>query len=103
MQSVQMDNLMSVIDVRKKYLMRNGGIREMWYGVEKVVNEIIKKRYNIVWSCGKNNDSRLVKRMYSVEYVGNRLAERPKKRWIDSAKERLKETCEFVSIKKNGS
>ena len=37
------------------------------------------------------NDSRLVKRMYSGECVGNRPAGRPKRKWIESVNECLKE------------
>ena len=37
------------------------------------------------------NDSRLVKRMYSGECVGNQQAGRPKEKWIESVNECLKE------------
>src|SRR5678816_785926 len=70
---------------------RNERIRE-WCGVKKGVNERINESM-LRWFCHveRMNESRLVKRMYSGECVGNQPAGRPKKKWIESVKECLEE------------
>src|SRR5678815_2110545 len=73
-QCVQMDNLRSMLGVRINESMSR------WFGhVERM------------------NDSRLVKRMYSGECVGNRPVGRPKKKWIESVNECLKERNESLA------
>src|SRR5678815_5068657 len=89
-QCVQMDNLRSMLGVRRIDKMRNELIRELC-GVKKWVNERINESV-LRWfdHMERMNDSRLVKRMYSGECVGNRPAGRPKKKWIESVNECLK-------------
>src|SRR5678815_2021302 len=71
--------------------MRNELIRELC-GVKKGVNERINKsRLRWFGHVERMEDSRLVKRMYSDECAGNRPAGKPKKKWIESVKECLKE------------
>src|SRR5678815_4693102 len=86
-----MDILRGVLDVRRIDKMRNERIRERC-GVKKGVNERINESM-LRWfgHVERMNDSRLVKRMYSVECVGNRPAGRPKRKWIESVNECLKE------------
>src|SRR5678815_3382180 len=90
-QCVQMDNFRAVLGVRRIGIMRNERIRELC-GVKKVVNERINENM-LRWfgHVESVNDSRLVKRMYSSECVGNRTAGRQKKKWIESEKECLQE------------
>src|SRR5678816_3380272 len=91
-QCVQMDNLISgVLGVRRIDEMRNERITELC-GVKKGVNERINESM-LRWfgHVERVNDSRLVKRMYSGECVGNRPAGRPKKKWIESVKKCLEE------------
>src|SRR5678816_1261878 len=90
-QCVQMDNLRGVLGVRRIDKMRNELIRE-WCGVKKGVNERINESM-LRWfgHMERMNDSRLVKRMYSGECVGSRPAGRPKRKWIESVNECLKE------------
>src|SRR5678815_4314459 len=90
-QCVEMDNLRGVLGVRRIDKMRNERIREMC-GVKKWVNERINESM-LRWygHVKRMNDSRLVKRMYSGECVGNRPAGRQKKKWIEAVKECLQE------------
>jgi len=90
-QCVQMDNLRGVLGVRRIDKERNERIRE-WCGVKKGVNERINESM-LRWfgHVERMNESRLVKRMYSGECVGNRPAGRPKRKWIESVNECLKE------------
>ena len=90
-QCVQMDNLRGVLGVRRINKVRNELIRE-WCGVKKGVNERINESM-LRWfgHMERMNDSRLVKRMYSGECVGNRPAGRPKRKWIESVNKCLKE------------
>src|SRR5678815_4614790 len=61
-----------------------------YIGVKKGVNErIIESMLRWFGHVERMNDSRLVKRMYSGECVGNRPAGRPMKKWIESVKECL--------------
>src|SRR5678815_5559529 len=86
-QCVQMDNLRGVLGGRRIDKMRSERIRELC-GVKKGVNERINES-TLRWfgHVERMNDSRLVKRMYSGECVGNRPAGRPKKKWIESVNE----------------
>ena len=61
-------------------------------GVKKGVNERINVS-TLRWfgHVERMDDSRLVKRMYSGECVGNRPDGRPKKKWIESENECLEE------------
>src|SRR5678816_2500347 len=95
-QCVQMDNLRGVLGVRRIDKMRNERIRELC-GVNKGVNERINES-TLRWfsHVGRMDDSRLVKRMYSGECVGNRPAWRPKKKWIESVKECLQERLSLI-------
>src|SRR5678816_4329528 len=86
-QCVQRDNLRGVLGVRRIDKMRNERITEL-YGMKKGINESM---FRWLGHVERMDDSRLVKRMYSGECVGNRLAGRPKKKWIESAKECLEE------------
>src|SRR5678815_5117333 len=90
-QRVQMDNLRGVLGVKRIDKMRNELIRELC-GVKKGVNERINES-TLRWfgHMERMNDSRLVKRMYSGEWVRIRPAGRPKKKWIESVNECLKE------------
>src|SRR5678815_4553858 len=87
----QMDNLRGVLGVKRIDKMRNESIRELC-GVKKGVNERINES-TLRWfgHVERMNDSRLVKRMYSGECVGNQQAGRPKKKWIESVNECLKD------------
>ena len=80
-----------MLGVRRIDKMRNERIRELC-GVKKGVNERINESI-LRWfgHVERMDDSRLVKLMYSGECVRNRLAGRPKKKWIESAKECLEE------------
>src|SRR5678816_4381205 len=62
--------------------MRNERITEL-DGGKKEINKSTLRWFGHV---ERMDDSRLVRRMYSGECVGNRLAERTKKKWIESAK-----------------
>src|SRR5678815_2321686 len=86
-----MDNSRSMLGVRRINKMRNERIRE-WCGVKKGVNERINESM-LRWfgHVERMNGSRLVKRMYSGECVGNRPVGRPNKKWIESVKECLQE------------
>src|SRR5678815_4204400 len=86
-----MDNLWGVLGVRRIDKMRNESIRELC-GVKKGVNERINESM-LRWfgHVERMNGSRLVKRMYCGECVGNRPAGRTKKKWIESVNECLKE------------
>ena len=90
-QCVQMDNLRGMLGVKRINKVRNERIRE-WCGVKKGVNERINESM-LRWfgHVERMNESRLVKRMYSGECVGNRPAGRPKRKWIESVNECLKE------------
>src|SRR5678816_2920524 len=67
-----------------------------YIGVKKGVNErIIESMLRWFGHVERMNDSRLVKRMYSGECVGNRPAGRPMKKWIESLKVSEGERCEF--------
>src|SRR5678815_1751450 len=90
-QCVQMDNLRGVLGVKRIDKIRNEGIRELC-GVKKGVDERMNES-TLRWfgHMERMNDSRLVKRMYSGECVGNRPAGRPKEKWIESVKECLEE------------
>src|SRR5678815_335511 len=86
-QCVQMDNLRSVLGVRRIDKMRNERIGELC-GAKKRVNERINEStLRLFGHVERMNDSRLVKRMYSCECVGNRPAKRTKKKEIESVKE----------------
>src|SRR5678815_2551252 len=78
-QCVQMDNLRSMLGVKRINKMRNELIRELC-GVKKGVNERIKESM-LRWfgNVERMNDSRLVKRMYSgaVSYTHLRAHETP--------------------------
>ena len=72
-----MDNLRGILGVRRIDKMRNEHIRGLC-GVKKGVNEKINE--NILRWFGhmeRMNRSRLVKRMYNGECVGNRPVGRP--------------------------
>src|SRR5678815_2020700 len=86
-----MDNLRGVLGVRRIDKMGNELLRELC-GMKKGVNERINES-TLRWfgDMERMNDSRLVKRMYSGECVRNRPAGRPKKKWIESVNECLKE------------
>ena len=86
-----MDNLKGVLCARRIDKMRNERIRELC-GVKKGINERINES-TLRWfgHVERMNESRLVKRMYSGECVGNRPAGRPKRKWIESVNECLKE------------
>src|SRR5678816_1567325 len=86
-----MGNLRGMLGLRRIDKMKNERIRETC-GVKKGVNERINESM-LRWFdyVERMNDSRLVKRMYSGECVGNRPAGRPKKKWIESVKECLQE------------
>src|SRR5678816_1585400 len=90
-QCVQMDNLRGMLGVKRIDKMRNERFRKLC-GVKKGVNERINES-TLRWfgHMKRMNDSRLVKWMYSGECVGNRPAGRPKKKWIESVNECLKE------------
>src|SRR5678816_3860301 len=90
-QCVQMDNHRGMLGVKRINKIRNERIRELC-GVKKGVNERINES-TLRWfdHVERMNDSWLVKRMYSGECVGNRPAGRPKKKWIYSVNECLKE------------
>src|SRR5678815_5828185 len=86
-----MDNLRGVLGVRRIDKMRNERIRELCgvkKGVNKRINESMLRWFGHV---ERMNGSRLVKRMYSGDCVGNRPAGRPKRKWIESVNECLKE------------
>src|SRR5678816_1591708 len=91
-----MENLRGMLGVRRINKIRNERIRELC-GVKKGVNERINES-TLRWfgHVERMNDSRLVKRMYNGECVGNRPAGRPKK-WIESVKECLKERNESLA------
>src|SRR5678816_2596871 len=80
-----------VLGVRRIDKMRNERIIELC-GVKKGVNERINESM-LRWfgHVERMKDIRLVKRMYSGECVGNRPAGRPKRNWIESVNECLKE------------
>src|SRR5678815_4983448 len=90
-QCVQMDNLRDMLGVKRINKMRNELIRELC-GVKKGVHERINESM-LRWfgHVERMNESRLVKRMYSGECVGNRPAGRPKRKWTESVNECLKE------------
>jgi hypothetical protein len=90
-QAVQMDNLRSVLGVRRIDKMRNERIRELC-GVERGMNERINESL-LRWfgHMERMDESRLVKRMYSSECEGSKPVGRPKKRWIESVTKCLQE------------
>ena len=90
-QAVQMDNLRSVLGVRRIDKIRNEFIRSTC-GVQKGINERINESM-LRWfgHVERMDDSRMVKRMYKSECIGKRPPGRAKRRWIDSVEECLVE------------
>ena len=86
-----MDNLRSVLGVRRIDKIRNEFIRSTC-GVEKGINERINESM-LRWfgHVERMDDSRMVKRMYKSECIGKRPPGRAKRRWIDSVEECLVE------------
>ena len=86
MQAVQKDNLRGVLGVRRIDKMMNEFIRELC-GVEKGVKERIGESI-LRWfgHLERMDESRLVKRVYMGECVGNKRRSRPRTKWIKSVK-----------------
>ena len=84
MQAVQMDNLRGVLGVRRIDKMRNEYIRGLC-GVENGVKERICESI-LRWfgHLERMDESRLVKRVYRGECVGNKRRGRPRTKWIKS-------------------
>ena len=85
--AVQMDNLRGMLGVKRIDRMRNERIRELCNvrkGVDEIIDENVLRWYGHV---ERMDDERIVRKVFKSECVGVRAIGRPRKRWIDSARE----------------
>ena len=89
--AVQMDNVRGMLGIKRLDKVRNEKIREV-YGIRKGVNEVITENLLRWYGHVKRMDAdRVVKRVYVSECRGARIRGRPRKRWIESVRECLRE------------
>ena len=85
-----MDNLRGLLGIRRIDKVPNARIRQL-YGVTKGVDEKIDE-WVLRWfgHVERMENDRIVKRIYVGDCAGSYLVGRPRKRWIDTMKDYLK-------------